>query len=514
MGFTHITAVMPKIEAEGLNPLVELEKEEKRLNIWVTAQEIIRVTLSWSVSIGENALVLGDTWERGYGDLEWKTPEASRVLPWYVMIHENGKTDGYGVRTGCAAFCHWRVTSSCLTLVLDLRNGGSSTLLNGRKLLAASVVCREGRENESAYDSTRALCTMMCPELRLPAEPVYGINNWYYAYGVSSDREILRDAETLAKLSAGISVRPFVVIDDGWQTAHTGSYNGGPWNRSNSAFPDMKALAEGIREKDLRPGVWFRPLVTCESFPAECSLPRDPTIYDPDTVGWRILDPSHPFVLDKVREMIRGLKAWGYELIKHDFSTVDIFGRWGVDMGDEMTRSGWRFHDETKTTAEIILNLYRALREGAGNDTLVLGCNTVSHLSAGIFDLMRTGDDTSGREWARTVKMGVNTLAFRLPQHNTFYSADADCVGITPLIPWEKNKQWLELLAESGTPLFLSIDPESATPEITEDIRNAIQTFLARAASGEPAALPLDWMETRTPARWLISGTEKHFSWE
>ena len=37
----------------------------------------------------------------------------------------------------------------------------------------------------------------------------------------------------------------------------------------------------------------------------------------------------------------------------------------------------------------------------------------------------RTGDDTSGRIWERTRRMGVNTLAFRLPQHNAFYHIDA-----------------------------------------------------------------------------------------
>ena len=34
--------------------------------------------------------------------------------------------------------------------------------------------------------------------------------------------------------------------------------------------------------------------------------------------------------------------------------------------------------------------------------------------------LNRTGDDTSGRIWSVPDEMGVNTLAFRLPQHNTF----------------------------------------------------------------------------------------------
>ena len=52
--------------------------------------------------------------------------------------------------------------------------------------------------------------------------------------------------------------------------------------------------------------------------------------------------------------------------------------------------------------------------------------------------LNRTGDDTSGRIWERTRRMGVNTLAFRLPQHNTFYHIDADCVGIFGMIHGRK----------------------------------------------------------------------------
>ena len=48
---------------------------------------------------------------------------------------------------------------------------------------------------------------------------------------------------------------------------------------------------------------------------------------------------------------------------------------------------------------------------------------------------------TSGVEWERTRNMGVNTLAFRLPQHRAFFDMDADCVGITGKIDWNKNRQ-------------------------------------------------------------------------
>ena len=106
-----------------------------------------------------------------------------------------------------------------------------------------------------------------------------------------------------------------------------------------------------------------------------------------------------------------------------------------------------------------------AIRTGAGDGIYLIGCNTMSHLSAGVFEMCRIGDDTSGRDWDRTRKMGVNTLAFRLPQHNRFYAVDGDCVGLTTDISWERNRQWLRLLAGSGAPLFVSAQPEAMGAE-------------------------------------------------
>jgi alpha-galactosidase len=118
-------------------------------------------------------------------------------------------------------------------------------------------------------------------------------------------------------------------------------------------------------------------------------------------------------------------------LIKHDFSTFDLTGRWGFQMADGVTEDGWTLADGGCTTAEAIIDLYRCLREAAGEDAVLLGCNTISHLAAGIFEMQRTGDDTSGKEWDHTRKMGVNCLAFRAPQHGSFYAVDADCMGLT-----------------------------------------------------------------------------------
>ncbi len=117
-----------------------------------------------------------------------------------------------------------------------------------------------------------------------------------------------------------------------------------------------------------------------------------------------------------------------------------MYGRWGFQMGSELTDAGWRFWDTSRTTAEIIVAFYETVYWAAGH-MVILGCNCIGHLGAGLMHANRIGDDTSGMEWDRTKKMGVNTLAFRMPQHGTFFAADADCVGITEKIPWNKNRQ-------------------------------------------------------------------------
>lgn len=474
---------------------IELVQQADTLQVFLTAETtpVSCITLRWAGGASQGARILGDAWERGYGDLEWRGIVPERIMPWYMLIADDGGVHGYGVETAPAAMCYWRCDHHHLCLTLDVRNGGSGVLLSGRRMLAATIVSRSGIPGESAYEAARDFCSRMCRNPRLPKQLVYGSNNWYYAYGNSSQQKIMQDAQLLAELTEGIAQRPYMVIDDGWQISHTCSCSGGPWDRSNYLFPDMAGLAADIKALGLHPGVWCRPLTTYAAHPWACYLNR------PTSDGARLLDPSHPLVLAEVEEMARHLTSWGYELIKHDFSTYDIFGRWGFDMGNILTDSGWHFYDRSKTTAEIILDLYRAIRKGAGDNVVIIGCNTVSHLAAGLFELQRTGDDTSGLEWERTRKMGVNTLAFRMPQHGTFYAADADCVGITGKVDWTLNREWLRLLSLSGTPLFISIDPAVLTDEQKRCIRESYRTF----AANQTPAIPLDWMETTCPETWL-----------
>ena len=140
---------------------------------------------------------------------------------------------------------------------------------------------------------------------------------------------------------------------------------------------------------------------------------------------------------------------------------------------------------------------------------LILGCNVIGHLAAGLVELNRTGDDTSGREWERTRKYGVNTLAFRMMHNDTFYAADADCVGITGAIDWKLNREWLRALSVSGSPLFVSCKPGVLNESELDELRQAF----ARNSVQNDTLEPIDWMENTCPERWLLNGEEIRFNW-
>lgn len=471
-----------------------------RVTLAAPATAIKRVHMRWNVKMADAKLIIGDAWERGYGDLEWRGWAPDRVMPWYAATFDGSLTHAYGVRTGAKAFCFWQLDAGGISLWADVRSGGVGVQLGERQLDVCDVVSRSGRPNETAFAALHSFCKQMCTNPRLPTQPVYGSNDWYWVYGKNSAETVRVDAQHIVELSPTGRNRPFAVIDDGWQPERGKDKAGvGTWDHGNEKFGDMAKLAGEITAMGARPGIWIRPLQAMKDTPDTWRLARKKNF----------LDPSVPEVRQKVADDIARLRTWGFELIKHDYTTFDIFGRWGSTMGSAITREGWAFATgSSRTTAEVIDDLYAGIRKAAGT-SLVIGCNTVSHLSAGHFEICRIGDDTSGTEWARTRKMGVNTLAFRGVQHDAFYVADADCVGVTNALPWSLNRQWLDLLARSGTMTFLSLAPDALGAEQRKDIKAA----LALAAMPHPLAEPLDWQAGVYPSRWRSMGTERTYDW-
>ena len=472
---------------------VDAAPDRLRLTVRATG-DVSRVHLRWHADLAKVQRFLGDQWERSYGDLEWRAEAPNRVMAWYFMAFDGYATHGYGVRTMPHAFCFWTADAAGISLWADVRNGGGPVQLGGRWLDVCDIVCRRGTSDESPFAATSAFCAQMCPGPRLPPHTVYGTNDWNYAYGKNSAELIERVSRVVSEHAPDQTNRPYSVIDDGWSL---GGVDHGPW-RGNEHFGDMGAFAQRLRGIGVRPGIWFRPLTALKEQPDAWRLQRDK----------QILDPTVPDALHAMSANVRQLRDWGYELLKHDYTSYDLFGRWGFAMDATLTDDNWRFADGSRTNAEIVLDLYHAIRDAAG-DMVIIGCTTFSHLSAGLFELYRSGDDTSGRSWDRTRRMGVNTLAFRAAQHRHFYMVDPDIVAITQASPWTLTERWLRLVSSSGAALFVSVDPDAFGPAQA----TALKAALALAAKPIRTGEPIDWMATQCPREWKLDGKRVRFDW-
>jgi len=467
-------------------------------SITLNGTGVCRIQLRWQGDLRAVKLYLGDAWERSYADLEWRGEAPNRVMPWYFMAYDGHRTHGYGVRTGAGGMCFWTADSEGISLWADVRSGGVPVELGDRTLTVAEVVCRQGQAGENAFAATQSFCRQMCAKPRLLDHPVYGTNDWNYAYGNSSADLIAGVSGLISELSSDASNRPYSVIDEGWAMGPFNDHFGhGPWV-GNPRFGDMAAFAKKLKDLGVRPGLWFRPLTPLPDSQASWALSR----------SRNYLDPTIPEVKEHVASHIRLFVGWGYEMIKHDYTSFDLFGQWGFQMGPSPTKDGWRLHDPSLTNAEVLAGLYMAIRDAAGSAALI-GCNTVGHLAAGSHEVQRIGDDTSGVSWDRNRRMGVNTLAFRAAQHRAFFEIDPDIVSITKSIPWPLTEQWLRLVSESAAALFVAIDPSLIEPKHRTALKKAFSIAAKRQSTGEP----LDWMESMCPRRWKLLGQTSEFEW-
>ena len=395
-----------------------------------------------------------DQWERAGSIqyLQWTSLMACRPLPWFCYVKSGDSLACYGVKTGPDCFAYWQVDPRGVTLFLNLCSGDRGTDLK-EPLLACEVV-ELFSEGEDVYKVAKKFARVMQPNPNMPKEPIFGVNNWYWAYGRISHDIVMTESDYLKEMCDGTSHRPYMIIDDGWQLNRTycaPGYIGGPWVE-NDRFPSMAETAAAIHDKGAKAGIWFRPLLTLGSVPEGSNYQV--------SGGGVILDPTHPYTLEKVERDAAKIRSWGYDLLKHDFTTIDIFAsNIFADSRGDMNLWGihHKFYDTTKTTATVIKNLYRAIQNGAG-EADVIGCNTISHLTAGIHTVYRTGNDTSGQSFEWTHRFGTNSV-MRLPLNDSFYLVDPDCAAFTDRVDPDLNLDFLEMCALTGMATLASVTP-------------------------------------------------------
>ena len=475
------------------------------------------IRLKWKTAFPKQTKVYGSQWERTYGQNAWfgindrKKPYGG-ALNWYLLLTDGTRTDGYGVKVQPNAFASWRVSGNQLELLLDVRAGARPVKLGSRTLAAVQLVSRKGTGNENAFAAARAFCRAMCPKPNLAKEPIFGYNDWYCAYGRNSATNFLEDVRHFVKAFDKVGPcanRPYAVIDDGWQVCE---YRGwkpgvdGQWLRHNEQWGmPMDQVAAELKKMGARAGLWYRPLNHWSTMPEAWQLKSRPM-----EKGFSI-DPTAPGLAEAIESDLRRFRTWGFGLVKIDFLTIDWGGRSSGDQVLTDARAQWR--DQSRTSAEVILGLYRRMRTAAG-EMIIIGCNAIDHFAAGLFELQRTGQDVCGFGWNMTRFDGVNTLGLRAHHNGIFYQGDPDCVCLagTGYIPWGLNRQWLDAVAQSGTALFVSW-PRALAPTGSPALE-AIAKAWHTAARATETAEPLDWEKGFWPRHWrLANGTQLDYDW-
>lgn len=195
---------------------VEVMIKSGAVYVQCPTKELNGVRLKWNHHLPAGALFLGDAFERSYGDLEWKHEPRGVKNPWYVVVYNDQASACFGVKTGASSICWWELSQDKLALTLDTRSGGNGVMLGDRTLHMADMVTTHSHEGENAFATSHRFCGIMCERPRLPKKPIYGINDWYFAYGNNNYDLIKNTTAMMAELVTSTDNRPFSVVDAGW----------------------------------------------------------------------------------------------------------------------------------------------------------------------------------------------------------------------------------------------------------------------------------------------------------
>lgn len=210
--------------------------------------------------------------------------------------------------------------------------------------------------------------------------------SWYSGF---YDRVTVTDIrENMRRIARVESPVEYIQLDDGYQSLI------GDWLKTNSRFPEgLDALACEIRQAGFKPGIWTAPF----------SVSPDGSVYaeHPDWVvrgnsgkpvragvimgrfgprPYYALDTTIPEVRAHVTALYQRLRQMGWQLFKIDFLTSAMV-------------SGVR-KDPSKTRAEAYRLGMQAVRDGVGDDGLILTGIGPFLANVGIIDIQRLSPDT------------------------------------------------------------------------------------------------------------------------
>jgi alpha-galactosidase len=273
-------------------------------------------------------------------------------------------------------------------------------------------------------------------QARVPARPPHGWCSWYYHYSRVAEPDIRRALAFADDVAADVPLG-YVMVDDGHQAAI------GDWLTTNAKFPSgMAALAASITATGRDAGIWIAPFIVDPESDVARAHPDWVLVDeagDPVTALWHpkwnrrhaqlALDCTRPDVQAHLEELARTLRHdWGYRVLKLDFCFAAALPG--------------RRHDDGLTRAQALRAGLDAIRRGAGDDAVLIGCGLPLGPAVGVVDGMRIGTDVAptwgGRlgRWATTdqggwsTRVAVRNTLTRAFLHGHLWANDPDCVMV------------------------------------------------------------------------------------
>jgi alpha-galactosidase len=349
--------------------------------------------------------------------------------------------------------------------------------------------------------------------LRAQGRVYNGWCSWYHFYNRVTAGDIQRNLQSMVELRERAPMS-LVQIDDGFET------KAGDWYSFKPSFPNgLEPLADEIRKQGFTPGLWLAPFVALRDSQVVrqhpewvlrgwAGLPVNPG-YVLDTFP-QALDLTVPAALEYAAGICRtAAKEWGFPYLKIDFLyAAALLGR---------------FHDPTRTRAQVLRRGLEAIREAVGNETYLVGCGCPLGPALGLVDAMRVGPDVEQR-WV-PVHFNIslpfkgepgfpsawnavrNTLS-RAPLHRRLWVNDPDCLLLRPstYLTLAEIQSMASVTAMTGGPLLLSDD----LAEVPDDRLEILQALLP--VIGKTPYLP-DFFDVRVPSKLRLDLEGAAGSW-
>ena len=351
-------------------------------------------------------------------------------------------------------------------------------------------------------------------DIHLPPQPVVFCTWYSKPYGAASDEKHL--AETAA--FADKNLKPFgfsvIQIDDHWQA---GVKTDGPkrnftTNDPKGPYPSgMKAAADNVKSHGLKPGLWFLPFAGTVGDPFFAGHDdwfvkhEDGTPY---TVKWggTCLDMTYGPARDHVRDVVsRITHDWGFQYIKID-------GLWtGTATPLEYVNSGYKddhmgdavFHDPNKSNIEAYRDGLKLVREAAGKDVFILGCNGPQNMRSyggafGLVDGMRIGPDNKS-DWKNLLRGPTFGSRNYFLNGRVWYN-DPDPLYVRPSVPLNEAQlicSWVTISGDLNT-------SSEWYPGLPPDRLDLLKRTMP--SHGLPAR-PVDLFDHDLPGVWLLTDT-------